>query len=69
MDQDTRQKITDQLRTLLNREPTNNEIINGQTDTYIMAKVADQKTRESIDQVSEDLSAQVDAISINKVVK
>lgn len=39
MDPQTQQMIHDELVLLLNREPTPNEIINGQTDTFIMQQV------------------------------
>lgn len=39
MDQITRDKIITELTKFLNREPTENEIQNAQTDTYIMGKV------------------------------
>ncbi len=40
MDDTLRQKITDKLRTYLNREPLENEIINGQNDANLMHWIA-----------------------------
>ena len=49
MDTNTRSKIIEELTTLLNRAPSENEIINGQTDTYIMGRVQMRKNQELID--------------------
>lgn len=48
MDTDTYNKIKAELTLYLNREPTENEIINGQTDINIMAKVNQAKNQELI---------------------
>lgn len=39
MDPQLRQDITDELAILLNRPPTEQEVQNGQTDTYVMQQV------------------------------
>lgn len=52
MDIDTRQKIHDELVTMLNREPSEQEIMNGQTDINIMHKVQNRKNKEILDKVA-----------------
>jgi hypothetical protein len=66
MDQELKQNITDELRAFLNREPTEKEIMNGQTDTNIMNRVLTKKQK--------DISLAVDAnktglANINKKIK
>lgn len=41
MDDILKQKITDKLRAYLNREPTEAEIINGQSDSILMGWIRD----------------------------
>lgn len=63
MDTNTRQKITDELRLFLNREPTEKEIMNGQTDINIMHKV-----RIKIDiEEKKVLEDKIDLIKINPI--
>ena len=38
--------IKEELKTLLNREPTEDEIHNGQTDTYIQQKIQDKTIKD-----------------------
>jgi len=65
MDTQTRQFITEELTTLLNRVPTENEIQNGQTDTLIMGKVNISKASAQLATVS----TKVDKLSAVKVVQ
>lgn len=46
MDQNTRKKITEELKIYLNRDPSEKEIMNGQTDHYIMGRVNQRKNEE-----------------------
>lgn len=56
MDPTLRQKIYNKLKKFLNREPTENEIINGQTDSTLMGWIH-----------NDDLnSAQVDITNLKK---
>ena len=43
MNQELRQQITYELRVFLNREPSEKEIMNAQTDINIMGKVREKK--------------------------
>ena len=65
MDIQTRQFITEELTTLLNRAPTENEIQNGQTDTLIMGRV---NARLATAQVA-TVSTQVSQLSAVKMVQ
>ena len=65
MDTQTRQFITEELTTLLQRAPSENEIQNGQTDTLIMGKV---NARIASAQ-SATISTQVSQLSTSKVVQ
>ncbi len=56
MDDTLRQKITEKLRTFLNREPSEAEVINGQTDANIMHWIARDDAA--------DQKAQVEAIAL-----
>jgi hypothetical protein len=70
MDQETRQIITEELTILMNRAPTEKEIINGQTDQYVVHKI---EHRRNIKDVA-TLKAQVDKLKkdmdpTNKMIK
>lgn len=67
MNKDLHIQIHDELLVFLNREPSENEIQNGQTDVNIMSKVKDkQQTEEkaAMQTIIDDLSAQVDTLTI-----
>ena len=64
MDTQTRLFITEELTTLLQRAPTEDEIQNGQTDTLIMGKVNVRITAANISTVS----TQVNKLSVGKVI-
>lgn len=55
MDNDTRQKITDELTAFLNRPPSENEIMNAQTDINIMGKVKDKQNEKEIKKLKDDI--------------
>lgn len=63
MDTNTRQKITDELRLYLNREPTEKEIMNGQTDINIMHKVRIKIDKEE----RQVLENKIDLIKVNPI--
>jgi hypothetical protein len=65
MDTQTRQFITEELTALLQRAPTEQEIQNGQTDTYITGKV---NARIASAQTA-TISTQVNKLSTNKVIQ
>ena len=65
MDTQTRQFITEELTTLLQRAPSENEIQNGQTDTLIMGKVNVRTAATNLATVS----TQVNKLSGIKVVQ
>lgn len=58
MDQITRQKIIDELTTYLNRLPSENEIMNCQTDLHIMGRIRKNDTVGLQIQVQQVVDAQ-----------
>lgn len=51
MDQLLREKITEELRTFLNREPLEKEIINAQKDIGIMRKIDEKTNKENFEKL------------------
>lgn len=51
MDKEKRQKITKKLREILKREPTEGEIMNGQTDYLLMAQILEEEIKDLKDNV------------------
>lgn len=47
MEPELRQDITNELRKELNREPSEKEIMNGQTDTNLMGKILIKRQKKS----------------------
>lgn len=56
MDNDTRILITEELTKYLNRLPSEKEIMNGQTDINIMAKVKEKQDAKKLKDLEEKLS-------------
>lgn len=61
MDPILKQKITDKLTAFLNREPTENEIINGQTDAHLMQWISQDDALIQIAS-NESLKAEIAAL-------
>jgi uncharacterized protein YjgD (DUF1641 family) len=61
MTPETKQKITDKLKTFLNREPTEAEIINSQNDIRLMSWIRDDEIKEK-DKRIKDLEEKVEKL-------
>ncbi|MBP9771462.1 MAG: hypothetical protein KBD16_00845 [Candidatus Pacebacteria bacterium] len=65
MDPTLKDKITDKLRAFLNREPTESEVINGQTDSNLMGWIV----KEDIEaQKVENKKLKADIVKLNNKV-
>lgn len=71
MDQDTRDKIIEELTAFLNRAPSENEIMNAQTDTLIIGRVKSRQIEEKDVQVKKDINTlqkAVDEVSAKSII-
>jgi len=57
MDSETREMIIEELTEYLNRVPTEQEIMNSQTDTRITAKVEKRKDDAKISKMQTDITS------------
>jgi len=71
MDSETRNIIIEELTKYLNRAPTEQEIMNSQTDINISSKVKDRKDETRIAKMEADMlsnKSEVDLLKLNKGV-